>query len=147
MWMDVICNLATTQIDVLRASPMVLSMWLQTVKFIATKSKCAGLAQKISFSAPNSCSLLWLVKGATHLCTSQKECNKLHLTAAQYFWLVDHNDWSRWFGISSPPCICSSGFSLLVGLPPKKTAKLRHLILLSRVTYWALLEMLYIKHF
>jgi hypothetical protein len=53
------------------------------------KSKCAGLAQEIGFSAPNSCSLLWLVKGATQLHTSQKECNKLHLTAAQYF-----SDWS-----------------------------------------------------
>jgi hypothetical protein len=44
------------------------------------------LAQEIGFSAPNSCSLPWLViKGATQLCTSKKECNKLNLTAAQYF--------------------------------------------------------------
>jgi hypothetical protein len=49
------------------------------------KSKCAGLAQEIDFSAPNSCSLPWLVKGATQFCTSKKECNKLNLTAAQYF--------------------------------------------------------------
>jgi hypothetical protein len=55
------------------------------VKFIAKESKCAGLAQEIGFSAPNSCSLPWLVKGATQLCTSKKECNKLDLTAAQYF--------------------------------------------------------------
>jgi len=54
-------------------------------KFIANKSKCAALAQEIGLSAPNSCSLLWLVKGATQLCTSKKECNKLDLTAAQYF--------------------------------------------------------------
>jgi hypothetical protein len=33
--------------------------------------------------------------------TSKEECNKLDLTAAQYFWLVEHNDWSRWFAISS----------------------------------------------
>jgi uncharacterized membrane protein len=26
-----------------------------------------------------------LVKGATQLCTSKKECNELDLTAAQYF--------------------------------------------------------------
>jgi hypothetical protein len=45
--------------------PPVLSMWLQTVKFIVKKSKCAGLAQEIGFSAPNSCSLPWLVKGTT----------------------------------------------------------------------------------
>ncbi len=31
---------------------------------------------------------------------------------------------------------------LMVGLQKKRPAKLRHLILLSRVTYWALLEML-----
>jgi hypothetical protein len=49
------------------------------------KSKCAGLAQEIGFSAPNSCSLLWLVKGATQLCISKKERNKLDLTAGQYF--------------------------------------------------------------
>jgi hypothetical protein len=48
-------------------------------------SKCAGLAQEIGFPASNSCSLPWLVKGATQLCTSQKECNKLNLTAAQYY--------------------------------------------------------------
>jgi hypothetical protein len=65
-------------------SPPVLSR-LQTVKFIVKKSKCASLAQEIGFSAPNSYSLPWLVKGATQVCTSKKECNKLDLTAAQYF--------------------------------------------------------------
>ncbi len=34
-------------------------------KLIAKTSKCAGLAQEIGFSAPNSCSLPCLVKGAT----------------------------------------------------------------------------------
>jgi hypothetical protein len=28
---------------------------------------------------------LWLVKGATQLCTSKKESNELDLTAAQYW--------------------------------------------------------------
>ncbi len=42
-----------------------------------------------------------LVKGTTQLCTSKKECNKLNLTAAQYFCLVDHQVWSKWFAISS----------------------------------------------
>ncbi len=56
----------------LRASPKVLSMWLQTVKFIVNKSQCAGLAQEIGFSTPNSCSLPWLVKGTTQLCTRLK---------------------------------------------------------------------------
>jgi hypothetical protein len=52
-------------------------------KFIVKKSKCAGLVQEIGFSAPNSCSLPWLAK-AQHSC-ALKECNKLLLTAAQYF--------------------------------------------------------------
>jgi hypothetical protein len=49
------------------------------------KSKFAGLVQEIGFSAPNSCSLPWLAKGTIWLCTSKKECNKLDLTATQYF--------------------------------------------------------------
>jgi hypothetical protein len=49
------------------------------------KSKCSGFSQEIGFSAPNSRSLPWLVKGTTQMCTSKKECNKLDLTAAQYF--------------------------------------------------------------
>jgi hypothetical protein len=50
------------------------------------KSKCAGLAQEIGFSAPNSCSLPWLVKSPTpQFCTFIKECNELDPTAAQYF--------------------------------------------------------------
>jgi hypothetical protein len=125
----------------LRASPPVLSMWLQTVKFIVKKSKCAGSVQEIGFSAPNSCSLLRLVEGATQLGTSRKDCTKFDLTVAQYFWLVD---------------IMIGPGGLLLVVPTymqfhlqfywwgcqKKTAKLRHLILLWRVTYWALVEML-----
>jgi hypothetical protein len=64
----------------------------------------------------------------------QKECNKLDLTAAQYFWLVDHNDWSMWFAICSPHIYVVPVTILLVGLQKKEEAKLRHLILLSRVT-------------
>jgi hypothetical protein len=84
------------------------------------------------FSAPNACNLPWLVKGTTQVCTSKKECNKLD----QYFWLVDHNDWSRWFPISSPH-ICGVPNHSFIGGVAKKKAKLRVLILLSRVTYWA----------
>ncbi len=95
------------------------------------KSKCAGFAWDISFSAPNSSRLPWLVKGATEWCTSTKEYNKLDLTAAQYFGLVDHNDCCWWFATSSPEVYAVPATVLLVGLPKKKTAKLRHL--LSRV--------------
>jgi hypothetical protein len=106
--------------DTLRASPTVLSMWLQIVRFTVEKSKCASLAQEIGCSAPNLCSLPRLVNGATLLFTTEKECNELYLTAAQYFWLVDHNDWSRWFAISSAPCICSSSFSVIGGVAKNK---------------------------
>ncbi len=58
--------------------------------------------QETRFCAPNLCSGAWLVKGATQFSTSKNERNKLDLTADQYFSLVDHNDWSRWFAISSP---------------------------------------------
>jgi hypothetical protein len=100
-----------------RASPPVHSMWLHTVKFIAKKSKCAGLVQEISFFAPNLCSFQWLVNGTTQLWTSKKECNKLNLTAPQYFWLVDHNGWSRWFAICSPHKYAVPVTVLLAGLP------------------------------
>ncbi len=96
-----------------RASPMVLSTWLQTVKFIVKKWKCAR------FFAPNSSILQWLVNGAPQLCTSKKECNKLDLNAAQYFWLVNHNNWSRRFAISSPHIYAVLVSVLLVGLPKK----------------------------
>jgi hypothetical protein len=40
------------------------------------------------------------------------------------------------------PRICSSSYSFIGGVAKKKPAKLRHLILLSRVTYQAPVEML-----
>jgi hypothetical protein len=48
------------------------------------KSKYASLAQEIGFSAPNSCTVPWLVKGATQLCTSKEECKKLDLTISDW---------------------------------------------------------------
>jgi len=98
--------------------------WLQTVKFIEKKSKCAGFAQEIGFSARNWCSLPWLVEGAIQLCTSKKQCNKLDLTAAQCFWSVDHNDWSRWFANSSCYIYAVPVTVLLVGLPKEKQLNL-----------------------
>ncbi len=59
-----------------------------------------------------------------HLHTSKKECNKLDLTTARYFSLVDHNDWSRWFAISSPPRICSSSYNFIGGVAQKKQLNL-----------------------
>jgi hypothetical protein len=66
----------------------------------------------------------------------------LDLITAQYFWLVDHNDGSRWFAMSSPPHICSSSYSFIGGVAEKKELNLDFLILLSRLTYWAPKEML-----
>jgi hypothetical protein len=97
-------------------------MRLQRVLFTEKKSKYSSLAQEIDFSAPNSCSLPWLVKGTTQVCTSKKECSKLDLTAAQYFLLVNHNDWSRWFTISSSQVFAVP--VLLVGLPENKQLNL-----------------------
>jgi hypothetical protein len=60
---------------------------------------------KIILAQQNSRSLQWLVKAAAT--TAQKECNKYDLIAPHCFfsdWPY-HNDWSRWFAISSPPPI------------------------------------------
>ncbi len=50
----------------------------------------------------------------------QKKYNKLELTVAQCFSLVDHNDWSRWFPISSPHVYAVPVTVLLVGSPKKE---------------------------
>jgi hypothetical protein len=136
----------------LKGFPPVLRMWLQTIKIIVKMLKCACLAQEIDFSASNLCSLSCLVKGATQLCTSRNECNKLDRTAALSIavykqigkiWLVDHNGRSRWFDIILVvPRICSSNYSFIGGVAKKKSAKLKRLILLSKVTDWAPVEML-----
>ncbi len=78
-----------------------------------------------------------------HRCAPpKKECNKLDLTVAQYFWLVLHNALARWFAISNSHIHAVRVTVLSVGLAKKKKAKLRHLILLSRLTYWAPVQML-----
>jgi hypothetical protein len=71
----------------------------------------------------------------------QKRCNIWDLIAAQYFLLIDHNDWFRWFAISSPRVSAIPVTVLLEGLQ-RKTAKIRHFIFLSRVTYGAPVWML-----
>ncbi len=54
----------------------------------------------------------------------QKRVINLDLTAAQYFSLVDHNDWSRWCAISSSHVYIVPVRVLLVGLPRKKKVNL-----------------------
>jgi len=45
--------------------------------------------------------------------TCKKECNKFDLTFVQCLWLVNHNNLSRWFAISSPSPICCPSFSFM----------------------------------
>jgi len=107
---------------VVRASP-----WVYVTpdsKIYCEKVKMCRVISPISFSAPNWWRLPWLVKGATKVCTSKKECNKLDLTVAQYCWLVDHNDWPKWFAISSPHICAVPVTVLLVGLPKRKKLNL-----------------------
>jgi hypothetical protein len=106
-------------------------------RFIAKRSKCACLAHEIGFSAPNSCSLSRLVKSATQLCASQKEsvinCTCLRLGISD--WLITMIGGGGLL-LVVPHVYAVPVSVLLVGLPKKKkTAKLTHLILLSRVTY------------
>jgi hypothetical protein len=61
----------------------------------------AGLAQENDFGSAQLRKLPWLVKAAALLCCNKK-CNKYDLTATQCFSLAHHNEWSRWFAISSP---------------------------------------------
>jgi hypothetical protein len=37
----------------------------------------------------------------------REKCNEYDLTASPCFWLVNHNDWSWWFSVSSLSPICS----------------------------------------
>ncbi len=91
----------------IRASPTVLGMWSCTVKLAEQYPTYAVWLRKL-VSAEHM--LAWLVDGASALCPSRKECNKYDLTATPCFWLVYHNDWSRWFVSSSPPTHLLSPF-------------------------------------
>jgi len=37
----------------------------------------------------------------------------------QYFWLADHNDWSRWFAINSPHVYVVQLYSFIGGVAKK----------------------------
>jgi hypothetical protein len=71
-----------------------------------------------------------------------RKCNKYDLTATQCFWLAHHNDWSRWFVISSPSPICCPSFSFIGGVAKEYGTKLGCEKYFLRVTYSAPLEML-----
>jgi len=46
----------------------------------------------------------------------RKESNKYDLTTVQCFLLTHHNDWSRWFAISTPPPIGCPSFNFPGGV-------------------------------
>jgi hypothetical protein len=69
--------------------------------------------------------------------TCRKECNKYDLTDAQCFWLAHHNNWSKWFAISSPSPISYPSFSFLGGTAKKYITKLGCEKHFCKVTYWA----------
>jgi len=56
--------------------------------------------------------------------------------------LAHHNDWSRWFVVSSPPPICCPSFSFLREVAKEYITKLGCEKYFRRVTYSAPLEML-----
>ncbi len=110
-----------------RASPPVLSIRLQIVKPIANKPKCAGLAQEIGSSTPNSRSLPWK--------------NVINWT-----WLrLSIFDWPGGLLLIVPTCTQFRLRFYWWDWAPKKKAKLRYLILLSSVTHWGAVETLLVQ--
>jgi hypothetical protein len=99
-----------------RGSPAALNMWSSRVKGRWRKVKICRFGSGRSFWLSIIVQFDGLVKGATTLCTCRKECNKYDLTIVQCFWLVHHNDWSRWLAISSFPRICSPSFGFVAGV-------------------------------
>ncbi len=77
-----------------------------TLKSDGKELPYAGLALENGFSPAYLLSLLRLVKRAAKVqrCAPlREECDKYDLNAGPCFRLGNHNDWSRWFAISSPP--------------------------------------------
>jgi hypothetical protein len=54
------------------------------------------------------CSVCWGWWKAQQICAhAREECNKCDVTPDPSFGLANHNDWSRWFAISSSHLFCS----------------------------------------
>ncbi len=79
------------------------------------KSIYAGLAQENGFFPEGFLSLLKLVKstGKESCAPVREECNKYDLPAAPWFWLANHNDWSKWFATSSSHLFAVVALSVL----------------------------------
>jgi hypothetical protein len=76
----------------------------------------AGLAQEIGFAPACLQSLIRLSQAGEICARAGEECNKYDLTATPCFRLADHDDWSKWFAITSPPPVCSVSFSYMCGV-------------------------------
>jgi hypothetical protein len=103
------------------ASPPVLSMWLQTVKFIAKNSKCASLAQNVLLVSPHqrraACLGLYKVKHS---------CAPPNISVINWTWLrLSISNWSiitigpDGLLLVVPHAYVVPGLALLVGLPKK----------------------------
>jgi len=83
-------------VQCVRASPEVLSMWLHSKNYM----------KKVKISIPAwVMRMVWLiiiVQVAVASKRRRKGYTKYDLTVGERLWLM-HNDWSRWFAISSPP--------------------------------------------
>jgi hypothetical protein len=51
-------------------------------------------------------------------------CQRCMLYDDMYSHDIDHNGGSKWFAISSPPCMCSSSFTFIGGVAKKKQINL-----------------------
>jgi hypothetical protein len=87
----------------LRASPAMVSMWLCTLKLDEEKSKHVVFALQTCFWPAF---LHWSWYKPQQSCGPAREgSNRYDLTGPPYFWLANHNDWSRHFAISSLPVL------------------------------------------
>jgi hypothetical protein len=122
------------------ASPPVHSMWLQTVKFIAKKSNVPVKLRKLVF-------LHQILAASNGLWKAQHSCAPSKKSVINWTWLrLSISDWSIIIGPGCLPFVVPTEMQFQLQFYwwgcPKKGLNLRHLILLSRVTYWAPVEML-----
>ncbi len=95
---------------------------------IALKSKFVTLQIEFGWRKVKICSTKWLWlspflhslvgwwKTQQSLTPAKEVCNKYDLINTPWFWLANHNDWSRCFAISSLPPICKQSFSFMGGV-------------------------------
>jgi hypothetical protein len=86
------------------ASPMVLTMWHLHIKIVWPNKML--LTQRF---CKTWLRLLIIGTAKRNRYVPEKSVNKYDSTIS-CFWLANHNDWSRWFAISSLPSFCSLSF-------------------------------------